>query len=500
MRSFAGVLLPALLATGCSLLHPARAPSGQAGATAACAAWLESADREVRRAGVGDAGAYPVPGFASFRVDRFIASFAPAAARDPRLLDAMADAMREQDRIGRDAELSNLPQDARRALGADSAAELRQHAQRCAEALASADRASPARRDLLLRNAKMPDDYSELDRVLGVYPLARVAFARGVEDWQRQARAAFAKDDDSPRPADRWVPARAATMGAQELAQHLQLARDDPLGRLQLQGADLDRLFARFAPVYRIDAVDNDDRPGAPAYTPHAGLVVDTGQPTVYRRLAYTRFQGRTLAQLVYTLWFRERPPRHALDPLAGRFDGLVYRVTLGPDGRPLIYDTMRPCGCFHTFFPTAALRLRSPPDPSEEWAFVPQAGPLPAAGERIELHLTSHDHDLVGLAARPAADAEAARPGMPAARSYELDDEDRLRALPDGDRGATRSLYGPDGLVEDSRRLERLTFWPMGISSAGTMRQWGHHATAFVGRRHFDDADLIERRFAAAD
>jgi hypothetical protein len=28
-------------------------------------------------------------------------------------------------------------------------------------------------------------------------------------------------------------------------------------------------------------------------------------------------------------------------------------------------------------------------------------------------------------------------------------------------------------------------------------MRQWGRHATAFVGRRHFDEADLLERRFA---
>jgi hypothetical protein len=35
-----------------------------------------------------------------------------------------------------------------------------------------------------------------------------------------------------------------------------------------------------------------------------------------------------------------------------------------------------------------------------------------------------------------------------------------------------------------------------MGIRSAGAMRQWGRQATAFVGRRHFDDADLIERRF----
>ena len=61
---------------------------------------------------------------------------------------------------------------------------------------------------------------------------------------------------------------------------------------------------------------------------------------------------------------------------------------------------------------------------------------------------------------------------------------------------GGTRSLYGPDGLVAGSERAERWLFWPMGTASAGAMRQWGHHATAFVGRRHFDDADLFDRRF----
>jgi len=35
-----------------------------------------------------------------------------------------------------------------------------------------------------------------------------------------------------------------------------------------------------------------------------------------------------------------------------------------------------------------------------------------------------------------------------------------------------------------------------MGIESAGAMRQWGHHATEFVGERHFDDANLIDRYF----
>jgi hypothetical protein len=32
-----------------------------------------------------------------------------------------------------------------------------------------------------------------------------------------------------------------------------------------------------------------------------------------------------------------------------------------------------------------------------------------------------------------------------------------------------------------------------MGIPSPGAMRQRGLHATAFAGRRHFDDPDLLD-------
>jgi hypothetical protein len=35
-----------------------------------------------------------------------------------------------------------------------------------------------------------------------------------------------------------------------------------------------------------------------------------------------------------------------------------------------------------------------------------------------------------------------------------------------------------------------------MGVREPGAMRQWGRHATAFVGRQHFDDADLFARYF----
>jgi hypothetical protein len=50
------------------------------------------------------------------------------------------------------------------------------------------------------------------------------------------------------------------------------------------------------------------------------------------------------------------------------------------------------------------------------------------------------------------------------------------------------------------TERGERYFFWPTGVESAGQMRQWGHHATAFVGRRHFDDPRLLDSYFVRSD
>lgn len=34
------------------------------------------------------------------------------------------------------------------------------------------------------------------------------------------------------------------------------------------------------------------------------------------------------------------------------------------------------------------------------------------------------------------------------------------------------------------------------GVRSPGAMRQWGNHATAFVGQRHFDDPTMLDEAF----
>jgi len=80
-------------------------------------------------------------------------------------------------------------------------------------------------------------------------------------------------------------------------------------------------------------------------------------------------------------------------------------------------------------------------------------------------------------------------------ALKYAFVDDDALRSVSLAE-GGRRSVFRPDGVVPGSERGERWLFWPMGVPEPGAMRQWGRHATAFVGRRHFDDPWLLERYF----
>jgi hypothetical protein len=166
--------------------------------------------------------------------------------------------------------------------------------------------------------------------------------------------------------------------------------------------------------------------------------------------------------------------------------DGLVWRVTLDPDGTPLVYDSIHPCGCYHLFFPTAGVAARPREESIDEGLFVPQPVRAPRADEVVVLRLESGSHYLQRVTIEPRSEP---------ARRYALDDDRRLAVLP-RPGGGTHSAYGSDGLVPGSERGERLFFWPMGIASAGQMRQWGRHATAFVGRRHFDDPLLLDSYF----
>ncbi len=443
---------------------------GESSDDRSCLVALAAHDAEVYRAGLRDAEAERIAGFPFLRIDRLSAALAPRAATSDAAFDAWLQRLRALDSEARAGE----------GLAAGAAAPS------CVDGLFVSLRADRKAGALLLERARVPDRYSESLRVLGGYALTRLPFFAGVQTWQREQQEQIREAAARPRPALRLGDAQAAV----PLPPAHALPRD-ALGLPLIDAATAESLLAAHAPVFDIEAEREYDRIGAPRWRSAGQLAVDTGEAVVYQRLTHTLVQGRALVQLVYTAWFSERPKRGAFDLLGGAIDGLIVRITLSPDGRPLLVDTIHACGCYHLFFPAAGVTLRSGAPADEEWAFVPAALPRWQAGDRFAIRISSASHDVIGLSTVPST-----QPDVTA--RYQRRAESQLRRLPTPD-GGVRSLYGPDGLVAGSERAERFFFWPMGIASAGAMRQWGHHATAFVGRRHFDDADLIDRRFEIA-
>lgn len=453
-----------------------------------CRRWFSLLDQQIAQHGVGDAQDQRIAGFPQLRVSRFAASFRDQAAQDRADFGDWLDLLQVLGAEAHAIEIANLPEAVVDVLpGNEPASDNRERAmartQHCAQVLSDLDRAAPDRRAMLLDRAVVPDAYSTAARVWGMYALTRLPFAAGVRRWQADTVAAFNVAGPSEGvPITRYVPLEP---GDGYRTEAFTRVPRDALGIPQLDEALRQQLLDRHAPVFALPVEGGFDRIGALKLAGDGTPDVDTTQPTVYRRIAFVRQGQKTLVQLVYLAWFPERPPAGSVDLLAGTLDGLVWRVTLDDQGRPLLYDSIHACGCYHLFFPTRSLRAKPAPEPGIEWLFTPANPPELARGERMLLHLAPRTHYLTGLAATREPQGERYR-SLP---------EGLLRSLP-LPGGGHRSLYGPDGIIAGTQRGERYLFWPMGVRDAGAQRQWGHHATAFVGRRHFDDPHLVDQRF----
>jgi len=493
--SLSHVLAPLLLLAavgGCAVLDPIEGGrlSGDS-QMRDCAHWYGVLDGVVGAAGVRDAQGTPVPGFPYLRVDRFTASLGADARTGNAALRALVDRMLELDLQARSHEIANLPAEGRKALWPDRgerAASVAVHETReCGRQLRDFDFQRPGASEALLARLAVPDDYVTGYRIAGLYALARIPFSAGVQRYFAQTRAAFGRDlaTTAQGTVVRYSPRSRPRLSKTAVAAILASAADNPLRVPAPSDEDLDALFALYAPSFEVETTGDYDRPGALRWRWARLPEVDSADPAVYRQAAYTRYRGANLLQLVYTVWFSERPAQSSGDLLAGPLDGVVFRVTLAPDGSPLIYDTIHPCGCYHMFFTTLRATPVSAPDDEIEWAFVPQALGSIAHEDRVVVRIASRTHYVERVYA-DRTDSLA---------RYDLRPYDDLRSLPLMP-GGHRSIFGPDGIVPGTERGERFLYWPMGIANAGAMRQWGRHATAFVGRRHFDDADLLEKRF----
>lgn len=461
MRSTASLAL-VLLLTGCARLPLVADPD--------CAALF--AARDAVSTATQDAQYQRLAGFPGLRSDRVLAALGPTAHSPAQRL-LWLQRLAAKDAEASIIELGNLPEPPRTAWTIPAR---QQQLSACRTATITQLMHDASAFERAVAAAQVDDDYSGWARRLGLYPLFRPLYRQQVAHWQDHVATLQA-----PTSSPHWL-AYQPLIGVEPNASGLS---SDALGLPQADPAQLAALFARHAPWLNIEQLSPADRIGSPLFDADGRRDFALQQPQVFQHVGWSQLDGHWHLQLIYQFWFARRPKPQPLDLYGGELDGLIWRVTLDDQGQALLYDSIHPCGCWHSLFLPNSSPLRPQAATDHEARLVRR---LPIDGRSgATLWLSGGEHQLRWVDGR--------RPTSPTV-SYRRTALDSLRQLahPQG----SHSLYDGAGLVPGSERLERWLLWPSGINSPGAMRQWGRHATAFVGQAEFDDPQLLQGYFAA--
>ena len=457
---------------------------------------------------VKDAQTTAVSGYPHLHVNRFLSSLRPRLD-EPEKLNLWLKLAAQLALQAHVVEINNLPASAHQMLldispqdlqGTDSV-EVLTH---CSHTLLQYDLTSSTNQLNILRNATVPDDYHTWKRIVGLYPLVALPVAAGINNWHKKSSSVL-KTPIAELPVEGSLiryhtDTQSAYKNTNEISSALLAAKQNALKIPLPDEFSRQRLFATFSPIWEVDTVRNDDKIGTafwPGNSPYADI--DISRPSIYTLLSHAYFNDEIVLQLNYIVWLPSRPCTSSLDFLCGHIDGLIWRVTLGSNGQPLLYDAIHNCGCYHTFFPTGYLQVKSPPpvivdsrSNLDETAFSPVQAPHVIPSQQLVLRLAPTSHHIESVYLNTDANNHRSVENVSASwESYHT-----LRSLQYYDDGH-KSLFQENAIVAGSQRKERWFFWPLGVPSAGAMRQWGNHATAFIGRRHFDEPYLIEDSFS---
>lgn len=408
MKRFIIFTLAAVL-VGCAVrpsLEEARlaSPSPE---VASCAQWFQALDNEIDAAGVRDRHYLPVPGFPYLRSDRFLASFLRRAAAEASVFDALADRMLDHDRESRGYEIANLPPASVEKWAGMRLDDSREAALR---------RSVQCGRFLRARELTRPDLRSALLERAAVSPSAVPGRACG-RDFARGA-GAVVRFSPAPHGAARRTVAR-----------WLSRAEHDPLGQPILTDRELGAVAEAYAPSFEVVVASDADRFGAVRWRRGASRPeIDATEPAVYIRSSYASYDGHALLQITYTMLFPE--------------DAITWRVTLAPDGEPLVYDASGPDGCYAAAL-TPRARLRERPDTSR--AELPRLG----EEERPLFAIAAASHAIEALGTVRGTDSLA---------QYLLRPYDDLRSLPGLD-GRRRAAIARPALDDADRIASRFAF-----------------------------------------
>ncbi len=485
------VMLWVCLQAGCAVWpEPTRSVHiGQTGPVGQCADFFASLDSRTAKADALDSGYGRVKQHPYLRTDRFIASFRDDV-RDSHAFRAWVDQMQALDQSARQYEIANLSDADIAAMdSADSEDALFRMVVDCGNLLKASELLNAGLEAARQMDVSVQDEYIFPQRVLGLYPITSIFVLHGVEQWHAQARERF-----TPKPPADWQSIRyapAAKPDTRAVHRILPRVERDALGIPIYSVEDRDTLFKTYAPIWEVQTQGDADRIGAPAWSANGHIAIDTARPQTYTHLSFTRFDKTVLTQLNYIIWFPSRPKAGAVDIYAGLLDGLNFRVTLDENGSPMLYETIHNCGCYYKAYPTNRLQVKESM-PYKEPPLIFDAPQIDYKIERMVVGMASRTHYVNHLYPLP-------RNSKSNAIAYRLADYGELKSLPHN-KNSRKSMFNRYGLVSGTERLERFLLWITGVPSPGAMRQWGRHAVAFVGKRHFDDPFYLDKMFVLAD
>ncbi|MFZ2311990.1 MAG: hypothetical protein WAV82_05170 [Methylobacter sp.] len=478
----------ALLTQGCApTLYSERSLGAE---DAMCLRWLEHIDAKLAENNLEDAGTVRIAGLPHLRINRFLASLSDRVEMNQNAFAQWLENLRQLDETAKQLEFANLPAGQKSTLMAElpPGESFEQGVQRCGKRLAKLDLSDPKHQRILLQQAKIPDAYQTWKRVVGAYPLTQYAAVVGIERLHRELNESFQRPLAQQSVQGRlmqYAPSQTESLTAADIAAILRPAYDNPLAIPSLTPEQLRRLFESFAPIWEIDTHNDNDKIGMVMLDARDQPRINTTKPAVYTQHGFTRWHGKVLLQLIYQIWLPAREKTGLFDLYGGPLDSVIWRVTLSPEGAPIAFDSIHACGCYYLLFPGQGYHAVAPKDNAEP-VLSPMSIPKIPAGKRLLLRLATRTHYLRQIAVVPNA------PGN-TARFYAWQESEWLRSIPMQD-GTRHNLFGADGIINASQRNERFLLWPFGIASPGAMRQWGTHAIAFTGRRHFDDPFLLEK------
>lgn len=396
-----------LLLTGCGSV-PIRFHGKADPAVNSCFEIYDALNKVLQNTGTIDSSAARIPGFPFLRVTPFLAVFKDVLFS----VDTWKEWTHRLHELAIDGfalEISHLPETTRleyetknlpKSLNIDEALT------QCGPVLLahlSENQNLQAELRLAIASAPQPEKKSY---VLGMPFFTSLLAQQPAFPWQNQPPD-FLQIEPS-KPLNKWIywaPPNAQYMASrEEIAQILQQSSLNPLHIPTPNDDELEELYNTFAPLWQIDFVNKQDAPIAPHWA-------NSNQPIVYRNISYTLWGDQVLLQLNYSMWF-----------YSTFLHGMFWRVTLAPDGTPLLLDAFHSCDCNRMVLPAqSALSLFIPSEISKD-AFDSYLTSTNPYQQRFVVRLNSGNHHIQGVSIADKA---------PMGASYHFENYWALRALP---------------------------------------------------------------------